>query len=276
MNYQAKAIQLEAAAARKQLTASLLERCCPTIGQQIDADLATPVLRLWGRSRNVDEHAHVAVVNESICEVLATMSGTEFDGVTGHAGIQHTYGYLLSTVETPYGMKRDRWVEPTIEQGLGIDVPCLRPAPHFGTLLGNLTYFIGRVAFRKCERELAILRQMRSQVAEPLLAYPFRRLKVIRVVEQTKLVNRHLVELITDLVELPHGSASSSHLVVYSINDSRQKNRQLITAFAMASTAIADLILKPAGQIRIRTRYNSFVKGFAKERNGTRFFVGRR
>ena len=75
----------------------------------------------------------------------------------GSAALNHTYGYLFSEVPTPYGYKRARFVKGIIEKGFGLPVGLFSGIPQKGTLLSNLTKFIGTIAFRDnadCIKEL--------------------------------------------------------------------------------------------------------------------------
>ncbi|MBM82205.1 MAG: hypothetical protein CMJ78_16685 [Planctomycetaceae bacterium] len=58
---------------------------------------------------------------------IGEVAGIPCHGDVIHAGLQHTYGYLLSTIETPFGFKRDRWVDDTISASLGLRSSALRP-----------------------------------------------------------------------------------------------------------------------------------------------------
>ena len=106
------------------------------------------VLTRWGRSVNTDEFANQDIVAPDILSLLGEIIGVPMRPPGFHAGIQHTYGYLLSRIATPYGFKRDRWIQSTIEGGFGLPRQSLQALPRRGTLLGNLTIFLSRLSLR--------------------------------------------------------------------------------------------------------------------------------
>jgi hypothetical protein len=107
---------------------------------------------LWGTSLNTDEHAHTEIVNPEIILMLSQEVGVPLpDGERVFAGIEHTYGYLFSTLNTNFGHKRLRWIQGELEDGLVLPKGTLGPFPQEGTLFGNATYFFGRIAFRTDE-----------------------------------------------------------------------------------------------------------------------------
>src|SRR5437660_421137 len=127
----------------------LLKKHCPPIHRQIVADGNTPgLLSFWGRSANVDENVGETIVHPAILQAIGQLAGVPMRGRFVHAGLQHTYGYLFSLIDTPYGAKRDRWLTTDLENGFGLDPTLLGDRPRKGTLLGNLTWFIGRIVFR--------------------------------------------------------------------------------------------------------------------------------
>src|SRR5262249_2770464 len=97
---------------------------------------------------NVDEYAGQTIVHPEILRAIGELAGVRMRSPVVHAGLQHTYGYLFSLIETPYGAKRDRWVTTDLETGFGLELSLLGEKPHDGTLLANLTWFLGRIVFR--------------------------------------------------------------------------------------------------------------------------------
>lgn len=76
-------------------------------------------LSQWTSSTVVDDNVQAPVFDEVTFDWLhrGTSTGAEFP--IGHAGLMHTYGYLLSTVATPYGLKRERWLTTDLAMALG-------------------------------------------------------------------------------------------------------------------------------------------------------------
>jgi len=60
---------------------------------------------------------------------LHALAGLESDGRIGNAGLIHVYGYLRSSVVTPYGPKHARWTEGAVARALGLAPARLLPDP---------------------------------------------------------------------------------------------------------------------------------------------------
>ncbi len=264
IDYQAKALALLEAERSGRPLVTALRRTCPGIVKQLEVDAQhRPLLDLWGHSLNFDEFAKVQIVSPGIMAAIGELAGVTCEGEVIHAGLQHTYGYLFSVIETPYGFKRTRWINDTIETGLGIKQPALRPWSTGGSMLANVTYFLGRIAFRSMSKELALLRRHRSVVTSELTSYPFSRLKVVRVTELVELPESgNVIAVHLDFVQFDHPTASAEHLLVYSIVDSRDARGSLITAFpvsrSMRDEYLSDDSLGTSKPIR--TRFNAYVE----------------
>ena len=277
INYRAKAHQVERAIRNDVSSAAAIRRHCPQMLRQIESDCDRPgILSLWGQSLNVDENAGATIVLPEVIQAIESFAGTapaNRPADVVHAGLQHTYGYLLSTLETPYGFKRDRWVQPDIEDGFQITGHALRPSPSAGTLLTNLTWFLGRIAFTQCPRELRCLRRCRDEVSPYLTSISFRRLSIVRLIESVRVGRRSQVHIHTDFVKFPRqGLSNNTHLLVYSVADSRKNPRQLITAFPVSEDFVRNTT-NAAGRsnVPIETRYNGYVAGVTGEKlPGTR------
>ncbi len=265
VDYQAVSLELLDAIRDGIPVPGLLKKRCRSTVRQIQTDAACPeLLALWGQSINVDEHVGKTIVPREVIttiEALACLSGRQRRDNVVHAGLEHAYGYLFSSLETPFGFKRDRWVKPDIEDGLLIHEPTLRPQPVEGTLLSNLTYFLGRIAFTRRPRELAILRKHGGNVSRVVTGYPYRRLSVVRVTETVRMGRPTTIQINTDFVAFGQPSpAGNSFLLVYSIQDTRQAYGQLITAFPVSTEFVREaLVDQTRSRVRVQTHYNGFV-----------------
>jgi hypothetical protein len=258
-----------------------LEELCPAVAAELRCLRQRPfALPLWGLCQNVDELANRTITSPGVLTAIGNLSGVPMQSPIIHAGLQHTYGYLFSLIKTPHGYKRDRWIAPSLDQAFGFRRRVLQALPSQGTLLGNLTYFLGRIAFRTRRRELSILARMRPAISPQLPEFAFRRLQRQRIVETVHLRHRSKdsvqIRIITDLVEFPASVTAedgSSSLLVYSVVDSRSRLAQLITAFPVTETFVADLVSPDqlGRKVSVRPRFNAIIPGLGSApRNGTR------
>lgn len=238
------------AASDRELAAQRLRKRLPDLYNHIQLARQRPsVVRLWGCSRNFDEHARQTIVDPGILAVLSDLTGIEMEGDILHAGLQHTYGYLFSLIETPFGFKRDRWTNGELDRAFGFSSSVLHAIPDEGTLLFNATWFLGRIAFRGCRREMDRLRPLRSRVDPALLDFNYRRLHVSRLTESFFVPGTQKVQisLVTDFVRYPQmmnqkrSQSSNSALLTYSLMDNREQTRKLITAFPISQETIREL-----------------------------------
>lgn len=256
----------------KRLSITDLKNECPWICQQIAGDAATKGLfDLWGQSSNFDELARTEIVEPRILSVIGELAGIPMEGLTVHAGLQHTYGYLLSTIVTPFGYKRDRWLSPRLEQGFGLPPDVLGPAPSQGTLLANATVFAGSIAFRGNSNATKALRKVSSFAATAIRKMNFARVDHTRITESVSLRDSlgrfRSVRIQTDLIPFPHAVAGGADnwLLVYACHDSSQPGPRLITLFTISPTFAAELTdpVRFGPAVEIRTRFNAYVAGIS-------------
>lgn len=243
---------------------------CPWIFQQILRDVATPELfALWSDATNFDELAAVPIVEPSILSVIGELAHTPMTGPGVHAGLQHTYGYLLSTIETPFGYKRDRWSRPCIAEGFGLPSDVLVPYPSVGTLLSNATLFAGRVAFRGDVAATSMLRRVTKTAAPSIARLSSTSFNQSRIVESLSLRDSagrsYSIQIRTDLVPFPRQITNTpeDHLLVYSVEDSRRQSAQLTTLFPVTSQFVTEATQPERFRrdAEIRLRFNAFVPG---------------
>lgn len=226
----------------------MLEPEAPSIAAQIrqDASRRGP-LPFWGRSLNVDDVAKVTIVDPHM--LIASLSGRTLSAITPHAGLQHTYGYLLSTIETPYGLKRDRWMETHIETAFGLNPSTLGPQPDNGTLLANASWLAGMIAFRgNLSRTRHLQDIMARKVSAELPAIDFHNCKHERLSERITVKHRGNTTAWTLQTDLVSGPAKSNFLLlVYSVVNRDRNRHQLITLFP-TSTPAREAILSQSQQ----------------------------
>lgn len=83
----------------------------------LDADAGR--FDLWGHSTVIDGGADEPIVARHEFDALHFAAGLTEEWPVGNAGLLHVYGYLLSAVHTPYGFKRDRWLDGSLADALG-------------------------------------------------------------------------------------------------------------------------------------------------------------
>ncbi|MEZ3161142.1 amino acid deaminase [Microbacterium sp. BWT-B31] len=122
------------------------------LGEAIRADAAAGIFDAWGRSTVVDENLGAAVIEEPLFDALHARAGLTATWPEGNAGLLHVYGYLLSTVMTPYGLKRDRWLDGQLARACGLPSEAFAPWAGERTLLDRVTeaaaHMIERCAVR--------------------------------------------------------------------------------------------------------------------------------
>ncbi|MGY4858372.1 amino acid deaminase [Cryobacterium sp. AP23] len=88
---------------------------------QIARDAAAGRFDDWGLSTVIDENTRSPVITPAQFAQLHAAAGLSMAAwPIGNAGLLHVYGYLLSTVVTPYGLKGDRWRHGELAQILGL------------------------------------------------------------------------------------------------------------------------------------------------------------
>ena len=97
------------------------------LAEQIEADAAADRFSRWGRSTVVDENTRSPVISEALFVELHRIVGLDAVWPIGNAGLLHVYGYLLSTVDTPHGRKRDRWLDGGVARAFGLPGDAFAP-----------------------------------------------------------------------------------------------------------------------------------------------------
>ena len=252
----------------------------PGIYEQLEQIRDQPAaLAFWAGSYNFDENARLSIVHPRILEAIGTITDCDLNGPPFHAGLLHTYGYLFSVIDTPFGKKRDRWLNARIARGFKLAKSLLGPQPAAGTLLTNLTYFVGSITYRDDPRQLRKIQQLRSQVADQIVDYDYARPTRRRLIEKAVVPRpqRRMVRLVTDLAPFFPARKNHKHvssLLIYSTKDGTDQ-RLLNTVFEMKARNAAALwdgnatVISP----QIRPRYNSAITGFSAALNGKREWV---
>ncbi|HEY8913148.1 amino acid deaminase [Lacisediminihabitans sp.] len=197
-----------------------------TMDQQVRADAASGAFDDWGLSTVIDENLDAPVISRDQFERLHRVAGLDAAWPIGNAGLLHVYGYLLSTVDTPYGPKRARWLDGTLARTLGLPADAFLPGgaglpSDAGTLLSRVT--------------AAVLPRLVEPPEDALL-----------VLDQPALNGRATVR--TVVVGDPHAAA-----LLYGIAEGARM--RAITAFPLA--AAPESFLRTLAEQQSRLRYNA-------------------
>ncbi|MFF7293066.1 amino acid deaminase [Microbacterium sp. NPDC008134] len=111
----------------------------PWLDRAVNDDRASGRFAAWGPSTVIDENTGTAVIARPLFEELHRRAGLAATWPIGNAGLMHCYGYLLSLEVTPYGLKRDRWVEGALAHACGLTADAFHPWHEGPTLLARAT-----------------------------------------------------------------------------------------------------------------------------------------
>jgi hypothetical protein len=236
---------------------------------QIIKDANDTILHtFWGQSLNFDSGVKKQIVSDQINADLHMAFGLSNDNKIVHAGVTHTYGYLFSVIDTPYGYKRKRWIEPALNNAFSLKGQSLSPETENGGLLSNITYFTGMLAFKNKSDRLA-LRKLKN-VSDEIKKIKYDSLTILHLEEE-------LIDftLRTTLIKFPIKATISENdfLLVYSILNHQLNKEFLITSFPITNNAYLK-ILSPdnLGDNRsVLIRYNAYLEGLMDQNlNGKR------
>ncbi len=252
----------------------------PTFMAQIDKDAYSPdLLNLWGLSSNIDVSnlaTGIRTVPVNLLQYFVSLWNVPYnkDFSIGHAGLNHTYGYLLSNLNTPFGFKRARYVKGELEEGFGISDGMFSGAAKEGTLLSNLTSFAGTIAFRDSRRAqknlLRAVRRGEITYIPELAHYNYGSLDKKRLVEVIN-NDQFYLELRTDIVNFPKTNTrgADTALLIYSMDYRpavhgiarlfpHRSAPLLITAFPVQASFAAGLFSQPMGdKVQLKLNYNA-------------------
>lgn len=229
-----------------------------------DATQNRDLLNMWGLSRNIDE-SHLSdgtrTVPANVIQFLNSILKVNYDETFtfGHAGLTHSYGYMMSNLQTPFGFKRARYVLGELEAGFGLTAGLFSGLPAQGTLLSNLTNFAAKIAFRDHPE---MLKGIISEVCE-IANFDYSSLKPMRLIELIK-NERYTLELRTDIVPFTqkNDKGANTHLLIYSVDFHAQgQNSQprLITVFPVQK-GFVDGVFAASGlgdQVTMKLKYNA-------------------
>ena len=250
-----KTTQLLASAVRSRIGIRSFEQLLPKLALHIRRDRESPWLGIWGDSLNYDEYEHQQIVDRKILNVIGRLAGMSVSsGRVCHAGLIHTYGYLLSNLKTRFGAKRARWLNGRMEKSIGLKTRLFCPDQMCGSFFQNVSCLASRLVFSNRNG----LNPWGDEIPRPLLDFDGSDLKRQRITETVR-IDRQKLELFTDLISINKRSAEA--LLVYSYRYRREQ--KLVTLFLVSKTAWSELVAQPEGsRVLVRPRFNVFVSNF--------------
>ncbi len=259
MEYEQRVKRLLKSSRNGRINVCDFERVFPEVLQQIKSDKNSDCLKFWGWCKNFDEFEQQKIVDPKILSTIGRVAKVHIRRENSyHAGLTHTYGYLLSVLPTRFGYKRDRWVSKVIDKGFQTGGAYFSPAPNEGTLLKNLTFFLARITFdagRYFTDELT---------PQSLLKLNFKKLNVTRINEKFSYIStedqrKKSVTVTTDIVDFLKPVTRHCSLLIYSIY--QQRKRALITCFPIDKKTKNELKRTDKAKAQpIRLRYNAVMR----------------
>jgi hypothetical protein len=246
---------------------TVLDENYPQLSAQIKKEATDPYLPMyWGESLNFDSNAKKQIVDERIISDLQDLFNIKNDNKIVHAGVMHVYGYLFSTIDTPYGYKRKRWIAPTLNRGFDLKSKALSPDTTEGGLFSNVTYFAGMLAFKN-KTELSLLKNVSNEI----FTFDYSKLKFERVEENLKDYT-----LVTTLVRFPNKTGDENeYLLIYSTLNKLLNKEQLVTVFPINAESYRGITAHDSlgKNKKIVVRYNAYLAGVEQNLTGNRLLI---
>jgi hypothetical protein len=178
---------------------------------------------------NFDSGAKKKIIEDKVLVELQDYFKLKSDNHIVHAGITHSYGYLFSNLDTPYGYKRKRWIDPEVNRAFGLAGMSLSPESKEGTLLSNITFFAGKIAFQNEESQSNLNKLL--NVSNEVKSFDFKKLKV-KMLEEKIETPRDIQKIIrTHFVHFENKNDQNEYLLIYTVEDLNKHTEKLITVF---------------------------------------------
>ncbi len=251
-------------------TAADLEDALPGLSAHMRLSAAIS-RRYWTDSNLLDAGAKADILPQQVMAELGIPRRVT-DGVAhAPAGMMHTYGYLFSQLQTPYGLKGKRWIEAKIDERLGLPAGTFSPTPPAGEFASNVTAAVYRL--------IGVTGAPPSAAALEPSATPLGRLDE-DVTWETPEGRRVSASVRTHLFEMrsvPGAAEDGEPLLIYEVV--RGGRHLIVTAFpAGGGTAGQVASSKPADDDAFKPLYNLYVdpRWRVVARHSSGFLPGRR
>jgi hypothetical protein len=237
-------------------TARDLDAIFPGFSKRLNEGHDPLLLSLWGRSSIIDASSNLQILPDLVLDRLGISSRRNATGERHvHAGLMHSYGYLFSIIDTPYGRKGKRWIESRIDERLGIGAGRFAPVPQKGEFLANLTWTLLTVTNRWEEQPFETRKRILALAANDLTqTTPERASEVI--VEKTAIGGEEVrvYTAFVPLKELAGHVTTDAFLLIYWTE--RGSALELITAFPVATDFRDRVVAAPRIPGGFVPRYN--------------------
>lgn len=232
-------------------TAAQLQDVLPGLSQRLR--IAAEVSRKhWTDSNLLDANTKSAILPPKAMQGLDIPLRVTAGIPHAPAGMMHTYGYLFSQLQTPYGLKGRRWIEARIDERLGLPAGTFSPEPPAGEFTSNLTAVLYRL--------IGVAGAPSTAAALEPAATPLGRLEE-DVTWETPEGRRVSASVRTHLFDMPSilGAAEDGEpLLIYEVV--RGGRHLIVTAFtAGGGTAGFIRSAKPADDDAFKPLYNLYV-----------------
>lgn len=231
----------------------------PGFSKRLDRAHDPVLLSLWGRSSILDASSNRQILPDTVIQRLGIGSEVTPDGQRHvHAGLMHSYGYLFSTIETPYGRKGKRWIESRVDERIGIGPGRFAPVPARGEFLANLTWTLLQSSGTWGHVAPSTRRRIESLIAPDLASS--RPAAVTDVIAESASAGGDSLTVKTAFVPLapiPGLVSSDSYLLIYWTESPHETPPlRLITAFPVAASFRDKVLSESRSPQPFRPRYN--------------------
>jgi hypothetical protein len=208
--------------------------------------------KYWTDSTPFDEIAKAYILPDNVLDGLGIRHETTGGVVHVPAGMMHTYGYLFSQLETPYGRKGKRWIESRIDERLGLPAGTFSPVPPQGEFSSNVTAAFLKLVGERPSISSAAKLKLKAKAAGSLEQ------KIKWTTQDGKTEKASVFTHLIPLKPLPGFETTDSQLLIYSIV--RDGRRLLVTGFPVGDQFAESIIKTPAGKIAsFMPRFNLYI-----------------
>lgn len=244
-------------------TGTKLETLVPELERAAKSDREhKTLLAAWGQTLNFDEAIREEIVPDALLRTLTEWMGVPAPSAARpgvnrvHSGVEHLYGYLFSTKNTPYGFKRARWVKDELEVGFHLPRGALGPTPAEATLFRNVTVFL--VQWLKRAGLAQDLKIESSAASTAVTSYAPRKTVELTLLQERK-GSLTVTTLFVPFEERVVGR-KNTHLLIYSSFEPKEGTR-LFTAFPVEESFV-EKACTPSGLgsgQKLAPRYNAWM-----------------